>query len=121
MDYNWTIEKENGQPDIGYVFKCTTNADGIQILATVYCFPKLDQFANNKIASVSVFWECEKEKITDGFFHWIMNDIYEIIKCNENSLFDKSLNPLDMAMTQHFFVPKLPNLQYFTHGDYAIR
>lgn len=120
MDYEWNLKAKNGQPAIGYQLIYETIADGIPILTTIYCFPKLDQFGNNKIASVSVFWNCDENDITDGFFHWVLDDIGDLIKANENTLFDSQLNKIEIMFTQQFYCKTLPNIDYFTHGDYYI-
>lgn len=120
MDYEWSVKKIEGQPAIGYNFICETKANDIPIMAAICSLPKLDQFGSNKIATVTVFWKCKKSDITDGFFHWVLNDIGEIIKEKEMTIFDGSLNPIEIMFTQQFFCNNLPNLQYFTHGDYYI-
>ena len=120
MNYKWNVSKHEGQAAIGYVFSCETIAENIPVMAMINCFPKVNQFGNNKIASIVIFWECNKDKVTDGLFHWVMDDVGEIIKNNECCLFDNSLQKFDSMMSQHYFVEKLPKLTYFTHGDYAV-
>jgi len=120
MDYEWIVKKIEGQPAIGYEFICESKTNNIPVMAAIYCFPKLDQFGSHKIATVTIFWECNKSDITDGFFHWVLDDIGQIIKDKEKSIFDESLNPIEIMLTQQFFCKKLPNVEYFTHGDYYI-
>ena len=120
MDYKWSVKKIEGQPAIGYNFICETIANNIPIMAIIYCFPKLNQFGNYKIATVTVFWECTKTDITDDFFHGVLDDIGEIIQGRDDLVFDESLNPIKIMLTQQYFCKKLPNLGYFTHGDYYI-
>ena len=67
-----------------------------------------------------IFWNCKKSEITDGFFHWVMDDIGELIKENEKNLFDSELKNIELIMSQQFFCEKLPEIEYFTRGDYFI-
>ena len=45
-----------------------------------------------------IFWNCKKSEITDGFFHWVMDDIGELIKENEKNLFDSELKNTELIM-----------------------
>ena len=120
MNYKWNVKKIEGQPAIGYEFICEAIANDIPVLSTIYCFPKQDEFGNHKIATVTIFWECERKDISDGFFHWVLDDIGQVIKEKENKLFDISLDNIEIMLTQQFFCKKIPELEYFTHGDYFI-
>lgn len=122
MTYEWQIGSVDGEPMIGFSFTCSTNVDNIAVSATVYCYPNLNEFGNNKIAAVSVFWQCNKQRITDGVYHSVMEDIGEIIKNNAYRLFDYKLSSVfKLMMSQHFCCDKIPNLQQFTFGDYTIQ
>jgi hypothetical protein len=55
------------------------------------------------LTTVTIFWECIKSDVTDGFFHWVLEDIGQLIKENEKSMFDESLNPIEILFTQQFF------------------
>lgn len=120
MEYEWKLKTKAGQPAIGYQLVYETVAKNIPILVTIYCFPKLNEFGDNKIASTVIFWNCKKSGITDGFIHWVMDDIGELIKENEKNLFDSELKNIELIMSQQFFCEKLPEIEYFTHGDYFI-
>ena len=121
MNHNWEIGESEGQPMKGYTFVCASTVENIAVSATVYCFPNLNEFGNNKIAAVTVFWQCDKQHITDGVFHSVMDDIGEIIKNDADKLFDYKLSSdFKLMMSQHFYVEKLPNLNLYDFGDYSI-
>lgn len=122
MNYNWKIGEYEGQPMIGYTFVCASEVENIAVSATIYCFPNLNEFGTNKIAAVTVFWQCDKQQITDGIFHAVMEDIGEIIKNDANTLFDYKLSSVfKLMMSQHFCVEQLPNLNLYDFGDYTIK
>ena len=122
MNNEWKKGTIEGQPMTGFSFMCSTIVNDIAVSATVYCYPNLNEFGNNKIAAVSVFWQCDKQRITDGVFHSVMDDIGEIIKNDAHRLFDYKLsNAFKLMMSQHFYCDKLPNIQQFTFGDYTIQ
>lgn len=123
MDYNWILKKQSGQPALGYHRIYETNAEGVPILVTIYCLPKLDVLGNKKIATVTVFWGCKEGHITDGFFHLVCNDIGELIKNDEKQLFDNSIpEDIEVMFTEHYYSnnEQLPNIEFFTCGDYHI-
>ena len=123
MDYNWTLKKQSGQPALGYHRIYETNAEEVPVLVTIYCLPKLDVLGNKKIATVSVFWGCNEGRITDGFFHWVCNDIGELIKNDEKQLFDNSIpEDIEVMFTEHYYFEdgKIPSFKFLSHGDYYI-
>lgn len=120
MNFKWTVSKKQGQSGIGFVFECKAIDANIPVSALVYCFPNLNQFGNNKIANVTIFWQGTKTEVTDVFFHWVLDDIGEIIKNDEINLFDGNSLPFDLMMTNQYFVKELPDVTYFTHGDYKV-
>ena len=120
MTFNWTVSAKQGQPAIGFVFECKSNDANVPVLALVYCYPNINQFGNNKIANVTVFWQGTKTKVTKSFFHEVLADIGEIIKNDEINLFDGNSLPFDLMMTNQYFVKELPDVTYFTHGDYKV-
>lgn len=119
MNYTWTKQIEKGQRAIGYIEIYTTNANGIHIKAIINYFPNLEQFAKNKVCHATVFFESEKQNITDGFFHWIYDDLLYLVSTQENVKFETGTNDFNMMITQTFITRKLPVFGYFTHGDYS--
>lgn len=68
---------------------------------------------------IKLFFEGQQSDITDGLFHWLYDDICEIVKSNEVMMYPHKTMPLSFLLTQTFLLEKLPNLEYLTHGDYA--
>jgi len=119
MNYEWTRTLEKGQRSKGYIEIYETIAQNINIRAIINYYPKLNEFSNNKICNVTIFYTCEKKDITDGFFHWISDDICELISKQENLKYESGMNNFKTMFTQHFIVKKLPDMEYFSHGDYG--
>ena len=61
-----------------------------------------------------------KMDLAVGDFDSVNNSEYELIKENEKNLFDSELKNIELIMSQQFFCEKLPEIEYFTHGDYFI-
>jgi len=119
MNYSWQKTLSKGQKEIGYIEIYETVANNISIRAIISYFPNLNQFNNNKICSVSIAYSCKNSDVTSGFFHSINNDITQLIQSNEDICFESTMNKFEFMMTQQFFVKKLPELEYYTHGDFS--
>lgn len=123
MEYEWKKTLAEGQEPIGYIEIYETIAKNdeknINIRTIINYYPKLNEFSNNKICNVTIFYACEKKDITDSFFHWISDDICELISNQENTKYESGMNNFKTMFTQHFFGKKLPDMEYFTHGDYS--
>ncbi|GGZ39343.1 hypothetical protein GCM10007049_35910 [Echinicola pacifica] len=55
---------------------------------------------------------------TDGMFHWIYDDIYELVKLHENDTF-KGSKPIEHILTQTLLFDQIPDFSLLSHGDYA--
>lgn len=120
MDYDWIKILDEGQRPIGYIEVYETTAENdIKIRAIITYYPDLNQFSKNRICNVTILFVCEKKDITDGFWHWVLDDITELISNQEEMKFDKEMKKFETMFTQQFFVKELPEMIYFTHGDYS--
>jgi hypothetical protein len=122
MDYTWNLIDEQGQPPIGFIEMYESPTDGrAKILAIINYFPQLPDSNYEKEATITLFYEGAKETITDGYFHWILNDLSEMITINEDKRYpQKTSKKIEYSQIQFYIVEKLPQLKYYTHGDYAI-
>ena len=122
MDYIWSKIEEHGQPAIGFIEIYKSDTDGkANILAIINYFPQLPFSDYEKHATITLYYEGTKNSITDGFFHWILDDLSEIIRNNEDKNFSqKTEKRIEHSQIQFYIVDKLPDLTYYTHGDYAI-
>jgi hypothetical protein len=59
------------------------------------------------------------EEMTDGLFHWIYDDLSNIVKSKEDAYFEASATNLQYIITQTLAIDRMPELQLFSHGDYA--
>jgi hypothetical protein len=120
MNYKWGLKLTEGQQSHGYVQVFETTAEDINIRAIINYFPKLNEFGENKICSVTVTYACKKINITDSFFHSINDDILKLIQNEENQKFEPSLKKFEIMILQNFLVEELPVMEYFSHGDYSV-
>jgi hypothetical protein len=75
----------------------------------------------SKNATITLFCECEKSRLTKVFFHSLLDDLTEIVKNNENTKFQHSTGKkLEYSIAQVFTMKELPDIEYVSHGDYAI-
>jgi len=119
MENKWNKDLDEGQPAIGFVEIYSTTVYEMPLKAIINYFPQLLDDNNKRNVSVTVFIVGTKEKITKSIFYEIMNDIGEIIKSSEPLKYSKDSNSISYMMIQSFFVNKLPDLRYYTHGDFS--
>jgi hypothetical protein len=122
MDYKWEKIEDHGQPAIGFIEIYKSDLDNkANALAVINYFPQLPSRGYEQEATITLYYDGTKDSISDGFFHWIFNDLSEIIANNEEKMFqEKTGKKIKHSQIQFFIVDKLPNLIYYSHGDYAI-
>ncbi len=116
--YEWEKIEDRGQLAKGFVQIYVSNADGHNLKAIINYLPQLPDSDQKKRAHVSLFFEGKKENLTDGMFHWIYDDIYELIKLHENDKF-KASEPIEHFITQTLLLDKIPDFSLLSHGDYS--
>ena len=121
MNYEWDNIVSEGQPGEGYCDVYNAIVDSISVRIIVSYFPNLKQFNKNKVCSVTAFYACHKKEITSGKFHWIMDDVVELIQEVESERYEPSMSKFNVMMTQHFFVKEMPDMEYSTHGTYSAK
>jgi hypothetical protein len=121
MDYKWEKIEGHGQATIGFLEIYKSRPDNrANILAIINYFPQLPFSNYEKSATITLFYEGTKGSITDGYFHLILDDLSEIIINNEDKMFPhKTDKKIEYSQIQFFTVSKLPELNYFSHGDYT--
>ena len=55
-----------------------------------------------------------------AFFHWIYNDIGDIVQGKESEYFNSESEALEYMIIQTLIVDKMPQLDLVSNGDYAI-
>jgi hypothetical protein len=120
MNNTWEKALENGQESIGFVDVYTSNVEGKKVKAIINYLPQFQDNNNNKQVHITLFFEGSKSDITDGLFHWIYDDICELIQENIDLRFTRKSEPLDFVYTQTFIVKNIPEFEHYTHGDYGL-
>jgi len=90
------------------------------VRAVISFFPQITGRSNQKQVNVCLFFEGEKADLTDGLFHWIYDDIGEIVKRKEGEYFDGNAEELEYMITQTLLVDRMPQFDLISNGDYAI-
>ena len=119
MNYTWRKTFEKGQNAIGFIEVYTSVIKGRNVTAIVNYLPQFPDSSYQKDAHITLFFEGQRADITDGLFHWMYDDICEIVKSNEEMKYQASARALSYLLTQTFLVEKMPDFEYFTHGDYG--
>ena len=118
MNYNWETTLEKGQTAIGFLEVYESVIKGRNVRALVNYLPQfLDR--DEKNAHVTLFFEGARTELTDGLFHWIYDDLCDIVKSNEAMKYQERGKPFSLLFTQTFLVDNLPEFKYLTHGDYT--
>lgn len=116
--YNWEKVEDRGQPAIGFVQIYVSSADGHNLKAIINYLTQFPESDQKKRAHVTLLFEGKKENLTDGMFHWIYDDLYELIKLHESDKF-KDYEPIEHFMTQTLVLDKIPDFTLLSHGDYS--
>jgi len=116
MNYTWETLFKKGQPAIGYVdaFKLESPIKAIVIINYLPQFEGTEK----QVVHVTIFLEGKKGDWTKGQLSSIMQDAGDCVDNNEYFKY-KILNSLDYLNTQTFYVEKLNNIDYLSHGDYT--
>jgi len=120
MNYEWELASKKGQKGIGYVEVHSTIAKDHHVRAVISFFPQITGRSNQKQVNVCLFFEGEKADLTDGLFHWIYDDIGEIVKQKEGEYFVNNSEKLEYMVTQTLLVDRMPQFDLISNGDYAI-
>ena len=113
MNYEWNkIVDERSCNDIGAVEVYTTVAKSNHSQNHVLSIISYPPECISGSVNICLYFKGVKEAITDGYFHWIMNDLADLAMQNYSG--EKPF------FTQTFIVSELPDISYFTHGDFSI-
>jgi hypothetical protein len=119
MNYSWRKTLEKGQKAIGFLEVYISVIEGRNVAAIVNYLPQFPDSNYQKDAHITLLFEGQRTDITDGFFHWMYDDICDIVKSNEKMKYQESAKSLSYLLTQTFLVDKIPDFEYLTHGDYG--
>ncbi len=120
-EYEWNLLFEKGQQSFGRVEIYIATIEGFNVKVIINYLPQFISNSKHRDAHVTLFFQGDKKNITDGLFHWIYDDIGRIIKSFEDTIYNKDSKPIEYMLTQLFTVSKLPEFEYFTHGDFSCR
>ena len=122
MIYEWQLRETHGQPSTGFHEVYESEGERAEsYLVLINYLPQLDSITNKRVVHAALFIANSDQKITDGKFHWINDDIGTLIKEKESTYFKKeSASPSTFFVEIHF-VDELPNIKYYSHGDYGIQ
>jgi hypothetical protein len=122
MTYKWRLKEYHGQPSTGFheVYESTGEWEE-SYLALINYLPNIDSVTNERIVHATLFIANSGHKITDGKFHWIHDDIGNLIKENKSTYFGEEISSPSTFFTEIYFVDELPNINYYTHGDFGIQ
>jgi len=121
MIYKWNLKEQHGQLSIG--FHEVYEAEGERAesyLVLINYLPQLDSINNERVVHTTLFIANSDHKITDGKLHWIHDDLGALIKEKESTYFEKESAPPSIFFTEIHFVEEIPNIKYYSHGDYGI-
>ena len=113
-------EHQKEAKGVGYVEVYNTTAKGHRISAVISFLPQITGHSNQRQVNVCLFFEGKKVELTDGFFHWIYDDIRDIVQEKENEYFNSDSEALEYMITQTLIVDRMPQLDLVSNGDYAI-
>ena len=97
-----------------------TTAKGHRISAVISFLPQITGRSNQRQVNVCLFFEGKKVELTDGFFHWIYDDIGDIVQEKESEYFNSDSEALEYMITQTLIVDRMPQLDLVSNGGYAI-
>lgn len=122
MTYEWHLKEKHGQLSTGF-HEVYESEDEIEesYLALINYLPQIDSINDKRIVHVTLFIANSKHKLSDGKFHWLHDDIGNLIKEKESTYFREESASLSIFFTEIFFVNELPNIEYYSHGDYGIQ
>lgn len=120
MTFEWLLKEHHGQYSVGFreVYE-TKESEEVSCMAILYYYPQLDSTNNKKIIHLTLFFVGSKQDLSDGLFHWIHDDICELVKIKEGDYYRVSGNPFSIIYSEVCFLKELPILEYYTHGDYS--
>lgn len=120
MNYEWRRVSARGQRGVGNAEVYNTTANGHRISAVISFLPQITGRSNQRQVNVCLFFEGRKVDLTDGLFHWIYDDIGDIVQERESEYFDIDSEELEYMITQTLTVDRMPQLDLVSNGDYAI-
>lgn len=119
MNSTWERILEEGQKAIGYLDIYTTVFQGNNVKAVINYMPQFPKNSFKKDAHITLYYEGTKSELTDSKLMDIFNDILDIIRTNEANKYPEAANQLSYVLTQVFIVDRIPNIEYYSHGDFG--
>lgn len=115
MNYEWKKINGKGSIEIGlFLVFHTKPVDGYpETMIVLHCFGN-----SNKVVWLSsrFYFKANESKVTDGFFHWVSDDVKSILE--ETCQFELAEN-LIMHAEYYANVEKFPESLPFSLGDYS--
>jgi|GEM_PF-5121210 len=112
---NWKQEYSNLNQGNNYLGVFSTTYRNIPIKAFVFASCSMNEFENKRIVFANLFFEANKKEITDGIFHDVNEECFDLVKPNipNNNLFQT-------AFINYYLTEELPVNIPFGFGDYTL-
>ena len=120
MGYNWESKVSITTEGNGTIDAYQAVADSLEILAILSYSPILPISPKEKHIVALLFIKGEKSNLTDGQFHWIHDDLAEIVENRCGNIYAET-GSVEFYLTNVLFVDELPNIDYFSHGTYSLQ
>lgn len=115
MNYNWTQKYRKGVLESGLFLQLVTNPtdDNPETMMNIHCFGT-NGFI--KWLSVRFYFIGEQKNLTDGFLHWVSNDVKSVL---EEKYSVKLEDGLYMHVEYSADIYAFPTEVPFSLGDYS--
>lgn len=115
MVANWKQEYSNLNQGNNYLGIFSTTYGNIPVKAFVFVSCSMNEFGNKRVMFANLFFKANKNEITDGIFHNVSDDCFELVKQNI-----PNGNLFQTAFMNYYTTEELPDNIPFTFGDYSL-
>ena len=115
MVANWEQEYSKLNSSNNYLGIFSTTYKNIPVKTFIFASCSINEFDHKRVMFANLFFKANVNEITDGIFHALSDDCFELIKQNipDNNLFKT-------AFINYYSTEKLPNNIPFSFGDYTL-
>ncbi len=114
MNLKWNVNaaKDRGLGCLYGAFEA--KCDDISVLVTIFATPSMKEFQSKRVIFAKVY--IKAEQISDGGFHAVSDDVYEIAKQYCNPV---SGDLMKTYFCEYYYVDRIPRQMPFAYGDYT--
>lgn len=116
MNYTWTLIKEYGQYEFGFVDVYKTIIENKNAFVIINYLPQFED-KDQKVIS-TLLLEGEKNNWTEGQVKSILFDCQDRIESVSNFKF-RIFNKLEYMTIQTFYIKEIQNLEFGSSGDFT--